>query len=249
MIDECLSCHVPFQQHLGVEGTCQQLQNAKQELAETQNKLNCTLDREKIVLRENDYLMGQRDFKISEIERLEKVNLELIKDLEFRRELYKVLQTRSDVIEQERDEARAAIHPPCPQCGGSGKYAIETQSAAIIVKLREYNLWRRGSDQLAQPNPTDIGLYIDIICDIVERLERERDELRADQSNHEDMTMRYMDEVEALEQQLTAALRERDETREECLEQARLLGKGGEREASLLSQVEELKTKLKQYNT
>jgi len=161
--------------------------------------------------------MGQRDFRISEIERLEKVNLELIKDLEFRRELYKVLQTRSDGIEQERDEARAAIHPPCPQCGGSGKYAIETQSAAIIVKLREYNLWRRGSDQLAQPNPTDIGLYIDIICDIVERLERARDELRADQSNQEDMLLRYMDEVDEA-RDLCAALQLKCDTMQHALD-------------------------------
>jgi hypothetical protein len=47
----------------------------------------------------------------------------------------------------------------------------ETQSAAIIAKLREYNLWRRGDNQLAQPNPTEIGLYIDAVCDIAERRE------------------------------------------------------------------------------
>jgi hypothetical protein len=49
----------------------------------------------------------------------------------------------------------------------------ETQSAAIIAKLREYNLWRRGSDQLAQPDPTEIGLCLDAVCDIAERLERD----------------------------------------------------------------------------
>ena len=48
----------------------------------------------------------------------------------------------------------------------------ETQSAAIIAKLREYNLWRRGSDQLAQPDSTEIGLCLDALCDIAERLER-----------------------------------------------------------------------------
>lgn len=56
--------------------------------------------------------------------------------------------------------------------------APETQSAVIIAKLREYNLWRRGGDQLAQPNPTEIGLYIDTVCDIAKRVERERDEAR-----------------------------------------------------------------------
>ena len=54
----------------------------------------------------------------------------------------------------------------------------ETQPGAIIAKLRQYNLWRRGSEQLAQPNPTEIGLCLDALCDIAERLERERDEAR-----------------------------------------------------------------------
>ena len=54
----------------------------------------------------------------------------------------------------------------------------ETQPGAIIAKLREYNLWRRGSDQLTQPNPIEVGLYIDAVCDIAERLERERDQAR-----------------------------------------------------------------------
>jgi hypothetical protein len=54
----------------------------------------------------------------------------------------------------------------------------ETQPGAIIAKLREYNLWRRGSEQLAQPNPTEIGLCLDAVCDVSEKLERERAEAR-----------------------------------------------------------------------
>jgi uncharacterized coiled-coil DUF342 family protein len=167
MTDECSSCHTPFQQHLGLEGTCQQLQNTIQKC---------------------DNLTDQRDFAISEIERLEKVNLELIKDLEFRRELYEVLQTRSDGIEQERDEARDD--------------AAHWKSEYEIVVAR--------------------------LCGV--RHER-------------DNGIIFGDEI------IPKLKSERDEAREECLEQARLLGKGGQREASLLSQVEELKTKLKQYNT
>lgn len=54
----------------------------------------------------------------------------------------------------------------------------ETQPGAIIAMLRQYNLWRRGSDELAQPNPTEIGLCLDAVCDVSEKLERERDEAR-----------------------------------------------------------------------
>jgi hypothetical protein len=54
----------------------------------------------------------------------------------------------------------------------------ETQPGAIISKLREYNLWRRGSEQLAQPNPTEIGLCLEAVCDVSEKLKRERDEAR-----------------------------------------------------------------------
>ena len=58
-----------------------------------------------------------------------------------------------------------------------------------------------------------------------------------------------IDPILELIKERNAAIKERDEAQKECLEQARLLAMGGEREASLLSQVEELKTKLKQYNT
>jgi hypothetical protein len=48
--------------------------------------------------------------------------------------------------------------------------------AIIISKLREYNQWRRGDDEIKQPDPFEIGAYIDDICDIAENLERQFDE-------------------------------------------------------------------------
>lgn len=47
-----------------------------------------------------------------------------------------------------------------------------------IENLRKYNLWRRGDESIKQPDPKDIGIWIDEICEIAEKLERERDEAR-----------------------------------------------------------------------
>ena len=47
-----------------------------------------------------------------------------------------------------------------------------------IENLRKYNLWRRGDESIEQPDPKDIGIWIDEICEIAEKLERERDEAR-----------------------------------------------------------------------
>jgi hypothetical protein len=47
-----------------------------------------------------------------------------------------------------------------------------------IENLRKYNLWRRGDELIEQPDPKDIGIWIDEICEIAEKLERERDEAR-----------------------------------------------------------------------
>jgi hypothetical protein len=98
----------------------------------------------------------------------------------------------------------------------------ETESSSIIAKLREYNLWRRGSEQLAQPDSTEIGLCLDAVCEIAERLERERDEARealADWENAaEHVKADHSDEVHCgcvavLRKLLSDALRERDDAR------------------------------------
>jgi len=51
-----------------------------------------------------------------------------------------------------------------------------------IENLKKYNLWRRGDESIEQPDPKDIGIWIDEICEIAEKLERERDEVRAELS-------------------------------------------------------------------
>jgi hypothetical protein len=57
--------------------------------------------------------------------------------------------------------------------------SYRNNQAIIISKLREYNQWRRGDDEIKQPDPFQIGAYIDDICDIAENLERQRDEAMA----------------------------------------------------------------------
>ena len=57
--------------------------------------------------------------------------------------------------------------------------SCRNNQAIIISKLREYNQWRRGDDEIKQPDPFEIGAYIDDICDIAENIERQLDEARA----------------------------------------------------------------------
>jgi hypothetical protein len=57
--------------------------------------------------------------------------------------------------------------------------SYRNNQAIIISKLREYQRWRRGDDEIKQPDPFEIGAYIDDICDIAESLERQRDEAMA----------------------------------------------------------------------
>ncbi len=96
----------------------------------------------------------------------------------------------------------------------------ETESSSIIAKLREYNLWRRGSDQLAQPDPTEIGLYLDEVCDIAEKLERERDEARKDlEFRRELYTVLERERDEAMEE-LSRVKRQWDDARSENVEDA-----------------------------
>lgn len=39
-----------------------------------------------------------------------------------------------------------------------------------IVTLELYNKWRRGDEELEQPNPTDIGIAIDTLIKLVRSL-------------------------------------------------------------------------------
>ena len=87
-----------------------------------------------------------------------------------------------------------------------------------------------------------------------EQMKRERDELRSDQINHENLSMRYMDErdearedakratydaaqetikVSTVKSHWIEACRERDHWKSECLEQAKLLAMSADREEKL----------------
>ena len=44
---------------------------------------------------------------------------------------------------------------------------MTTQEALDFVK--SYNLWRRGDEDLDQPDPKEIGIALDVLCDSVEQ--------------------------------------------------------------------------------
>ena len=48
----------------------------------------------------------------------------------------------------------------------------------VIDNLRSYNKWRRGDEAVDMPNPTNIGIWIDEICDEAERMEAELQETK-----------------------------------------------------------------------
>lgn len=48
----------------------------------------------------------------------------------------------------------------------------------VIDNLRSYNKWRRGDEDVDMPNPTNIGIWIDEICDEAERMEAELQETK-----------------------------------------------------------------------
>jgi predicted nucleic acid-binding Zn-ribbon protein len=50
---------------------------------------------------------------------------------------------------------------------------MKTEKA--IQVLRDYNLWRRGNDEMEQPDPHTIGEAIDDVLMAVEKAEAERD--------------------------------------------------------------------------
>jgi len=50
-----------------------------------------------------------------------------------------------------------------------------------IKKLRLYNKWRRGDEELPQPDPREIGIWIDEICNYAEEVGAKCDQLRTKQ--------------------------------------------------------------------
>jgi len=49
----------------------------------------------------------------------------------------------------------------------------------LIAEVRQYNRWRRGDETAEEmPDPRRIGFVLDTLCDLAERVSRERDGLR-----------------------------------------------------------------------
>jgi predicted nucleic acid-binding Zn-ribbon protein len=132
---------------------------------------------------------------------------------------------------------------------------MKTEKA--IQVLRDYNLWRRGNDEMEQPDPWHIGEAIDDVLmaigdmeeeaklhrgaitgwqnkwecavDMAAKAKAERDEARADLEFRRDL-------FKLQEQQLNSVRADLDDERKEGEEQARLLGMESEREAKLIAE-------------
>ena len=132
---------------------------------------------------------------------------------------------------------------------------MKTEKA--IQVLRDYNLWRRGNEDMEQPDPWHIGEAIDDVLmaigdmeeeaklhrgaitgwqnkwecavDMAAKAKAERDEARADLEFRRDL-------FKLQEQQLNSVRDELNEERKEGEEQARLLGMGSERESKLIAE-------------
>jgi hypothetical protein len=65
-----------------------------------------------------------------------------------------------------------------------------------IEKLRSYNKWRRGDEELPQPDPREIGLWIDEICNYAEEVGAKCDQLRVDAQREAEHHDRMVGELE-----------------------------------------------------
>jgi hypothetical protein len=98
-----------------------------------------------------------------------------------------------------------------------------------IQVLRDFNLWRRGNEEMEQPDPHTIGEAIDDVLMAIGDMEMEAELYRGTINGWED---KWKCTVE-----LAANARaELEEERKEGEEQARLLGMGSEREAKLIAE-------------
>jgi hypothetical protein len=65
-----------------------------------------------------------------------------------------------------------------------------------IKKLRLYNKWRRGDEELPQPDPREIGIWIDEICNYAEEVGAKCDQLRIDAQREAEHHDRMVGELE-----------------------------------------------------
>ena len=78
-----------------------------------------------------------------------------------------------------------------------------------INLLRRHNKWRRGDESVEMPNPTELGIAIDAVCDAVEGLIAERDRAEEVAADREWAICEQTD-------QLAAVTAERDEWERIC---------------------------------
>jgi hypothetical protein len=104
---------------------------------------------------------------------------------------------------------------------------MKTEKA--IQVLRDYNLWRRGNEEMEQPDPHTIGEAIDDVLMAIDNMEEEA-------KLHRGAITGWQNKWECAVDMAAKAEAELDEERKEGEEQARLLGMGSEREAKLIAE-------------
>jgi molecular chaperone GrpE (heat shock protein) len=104
---------------------------------------------------------------------------------------------------------------------------MKTEKA--IQVLRDFNLWRRGNEEMEQPDQYTIGEAIDDVLMAIDNMEEEA-------KLHRGAITGWQNKWECAVEMAAKAEAERDEERKEGEEQARLLGMGSEREAKLIAE-------------
>jgi hypothetical protein len=104
---------------------------------------------------------------------------------------------------------------------------MKTEKA--IQVLRDYNLWRRGNEEMEQPDPWHIGEAIDDVLMAIGDMEEEA-------KLHRGAITGWQNKWECAVDMAAKAEADLDEERKEGEEQARLLGMGSEREAKLIAE-------------
>ncbi len=81
----------------------------------------------------------------------------------------------------------------------------------VAVKLRAFNEWRRGDEDIPQPKPREIGEAIDAAVEMIERLEALRAELKAAHAmalngvEWKELAQKYEAEISAMKRQAPIA--------------------------------------------
>jgi hypothetical protein len=104
---------------------------------------------------------------------------------------------------------------------------MKTEKA--IQVLRDYNLWRKGNEEMEQPDPHTIGEAIDDVLMAIGDMAEEA-------KLHRGAITGWQNKWECAVELAAKAQADLDEERKEGEEQARLLGMGSEREAKLIAE-------------